>query len=96
MVDFSRLPLYLGAVTVSPAAMAALAATEETVLTLLVRHAAGDWGAVDDDERAANWTALVGDAGLVCSAYPLAAATVMVATEMTPRQTSIILAEEIR
>ncbi len=95
MVDFARLPLYLGPVTMSPAAAAAMGAPQQTVFELLARHAAGDWGEVDDEERAANWTALAGGAGLICSVYRLAGgAKVIVATEMNPRQTSIVTPEE--
>jgi hypothetical protein len=94
MVAFANLPLNLGLVTISAAASAAVAGSEET-LRLLVRHGNGDWGDVDDEERLANWVALSHGTGLVCSAYRLAAGpVVLIATEMTPRQTSVLLAEE--
>ncbi len=95
MVDFSRLPMYLGPVTASPAAMDALAAANQTALGLLIRHAAGDWGEADDEERAANWLAITSGQELVCGVYRLTGGVkVFIVTEMAPRQTSILLAEE--
>jgi hypothetical protein len=94
MVDFTRLPLDLGAMTATPAAMAALARSEQTLLTLLARHVVGDWGDVDDQERADNWAAIAGDTGSVASVYAVGGATLLVVTNMDPRETSVLLAEE--
>jgi len=71
VVDFTRLPLHLGVVTASPAAMAALAASGEAALALLKRHATGDWGDADDEERSANWAVISGGPGVVGERLPV-------------------------
>jgi hypothetical protein len=95
VVDFTKLPLYLGAVSVSPAAAAAVTAANDEVLSLLVRHAAGDWGDVDDQERTDNWAALTGNSGSVASVFRVGSVSVAVVTNMSPRETSIVLLSEV-
>jgi hypothetical protein len=61
----------LGACRMTPGARDALAAAALTPADLLVRHARGDWGDVDADDRAAN-DASVRDGSRILSAYRLA------------------------
>jgi hypothetical protein len=49
----------VGEVLVTPAAMAALEASGQTLGELLARHQAGDWGDVADHVRTVNERALV-------------------------------------
>jgi hypothetical protein len=48
----------VGQLVATPGALAALAATGTAPLPYLARHAAGDWGDVDDHDRRANDRAL--------------------------------------
>ena len=66
-----RVPL--GRVVITPAARDALSAGGVDAPALLARHARGDWGAVDADDRAANDAALR-DGERVLSAYPIPSA----------------------
>lgn len=48
-------PLFpLGAIVATPGALAALAATGESAAGFIVRHQAGDYGCVSDDDKKAN------------------------------------------
>lgn len=56
MVPPNPLPVPLGQTVATPAALGVLSRTD--IVTALRRHAAGDWGEVDDEDRAANDRAL--------------------------------------
>ena len=48
-------PLFeLGAVTATPAGLAAVRRSGQSYWSFIARHLAGDWGNVDADDRAAN------------------------------------------
>ena len=71
----------LGRLVATPAALSALERVETSSLSLVARHAAGDWGDLDENDKAANDEALVTGARLL-SAYMLADQTkVWVLTE---------------
>lgn len=64
-------PLFkLGRVVATPAALAALEQSGQSVWEFLTRHLAGDWGLVDAHDKAANEEALKDGARLL-SAYRL-------------------------
>ena len=62
--------LALGRVVATPGAADALRDRPQYATRLLARHAAGDWGAVCDQDRRTN-DAAVHDGGRVLSAYPI-------------------------
>lgn len=94
MVDFNREPLEIGNVTISEKALAAIGPTG--LSQLFVRHTTGDWGTVDAEIAADNFRALVLGQGIVSSTYQLSGGrTAIIVTEIDPRQTSVLLAEEI-
>lgn len=64
----------LGPVVATPGALDALARNEMLPLELLARHAAGDWGDLDEQDKEANHAALKTGARLL-SAYRLADGT---------------------
>lgn len=54
MVNLVVFPLRLGRIVATPAAIAALEEADASALALVVRHASGDWGDLDDDDWRAN------------------------------------------
>lgn len=88
----TRFPL--GRLVATPGALAAFAATGETPLAYVQRHAAGDWGSVGADDWAANGQALR-DGERLFSAYRLADGTrVWIITEADRTSTCVLLPEE--
>ena len=86
------LPVPLGQLVMTPAAAAALA--QPDVVTALRRHASGDWGEVDDDDRRANDAALT-DGTRLLSAYTSAGGTSFwIITEADRSSTTILLPSE--
>ncbi len=65
-------PVPLGLTVATPEALDVL--TQPDLVAALRRHAAGDWGDVDDDDRAANDDALRTD-GRLLSVYRSASGT---------------------
>jgi len=70
----------LGRLLATPGALDTLAAAGMTALDLLVRHARGDWGNLDAEDRAANELALRSGARLF-SAYNVGTEPVWIITE---------------
>jgi hypothetical protein len=71
----------LGQIVATPGALDALAAADTAPSILLRRHASGDWGDLDPEDRAANTQALR-DGSRLLSAYHLAAdVTLWIITE---------------
>ncbi len=60
--------LSLGNIFITTAALAAI--TPQRQADFLNRHASGDWGVIDDDNRAANGAAVKNDEPIL-SAYPI-------------------------
>lgn len=97
MVDFdfrSKLPLALGQVVATPAALAALEAADETPLKYLIRHASGDWGSVCEEDAELNNQAVL-DGERVLSCYDLPNDTrIWIITERDRSATTILLPSE--
>ncbi len=98
MVDFdyrSKLPLSLGRVVATPAALAAIEESDSTLLPYLVRHSAGDWGNVSAADASANNQALI-DGTRVLSSYTLrdGKTRIWIITEAGRASTTILLPEE--
>lgn len=85
-------PLPLGQTVATPAALGVLSRTD--IVTALRRHAAGDWGEVDDEDRAANDDALT-TGGRLLSVYRSANGTAFwVVTEADRSVTTVLLPED--
>ncbi|MFM0526443.1 hypothetical protein PQR11_15830 [Paraburkholderia strydomiana] len=93
MNDIPRLkPLFHpGRLLVTPEALEKLRANQIPVISVMLRHIAGDWGIVSDDERAQNDLSVM--AGLrLLSIYPLPdGARIIVVTEWDRSNTTIEL-----
>ena len=87
-------PFPLGAVCATPGALAALAAAGQPASAFLRRHAAGDWGEVDEHDWAANDDALAQGTRLV-SAFTLSTGErIWVITEADRSATTILRPDE--
>ena len=59
MISMPHHPLFpLGGIVSTPGALAALDRNGESPFKFIARHQAGDWGEVDDHDRAENETSL--------------------------------------
>ena len=84
----------LGVVVSTPGAINAFLQTGEEPLLFVCRHAAGDWGELDEEDRAENERSV--DQGFrIFSAYRLSNGTkIYVITEADRSSTCILLPEE--
>ena len=84
----------LGQLLTTPAALNALQDAGLTPLALLTRHAVGDWGDLDPEDRQLNERALQGG-GRLFSAYRLAAGSkVWIITEADRAATTVLLPDD--
>ena len=83
----------LGQVVATPGAIEALAEVNCLPLTLLNRHQIGDWGDLDDEDKAANNEAL-GNWTRLFSAYLIHDVKFWVITDADRSVTTILLPEE--
>jgi len=87
-----RAKFALGKVVATPGALAAL--TQDDLQQGLGRHQAGDWGDLDDDDRASNDRALI-DGTRLLSAYKSACDTKFwIITEWDRSVTTVLLPDE--
>ena len=61
----------LGRVLITPGAKQAMDEAGISFASLLSRHAAGDWGELDEEDKAANDSALASGEDRILSSYPL-------------------------
>lgn len=88
----ARFPL--GRVVATPGALAALESANQTPLQFIARHAAGDWGEVDEHDHRENERSLKSGCRLL-SAYRLRDNTkIWVITEADRSATTLLLPEE--
>jgi len=83
----------LGQVVATPGAIEALAEVNCLPITLLNRHQCGDWGDLDDEDKAANQEAL-GNWDRLFSAYIVRDVKFWVITEADRSVTTILLPSE--
>jgi len=84
-----------GRLLVAPAALAALRANGVPVISVLLRHIAGDWGNVSDDDRQQNDLS-IGTGLRLISIYRLPnGAKVQVTTEWNRSHTTIRLVDDM-
>lgn len=83
----------LGHIVATPAALARIEEHELDVLTLLVRHAQGDWGDLDSHDKRANDEALRYGSRLF-SAYGEGASKLWIITEADRSSTCVLRPED--
>ena len=84
----------MGKLGCTPAALAALEEASQRPMEFLARHAAGDWGEVDDEGRQSNDDAIAEGTRLL-SAYRLdTGVKIWIITEADRSATTILLPEE--
>jgi hypothetical protein len=84
----------LGRLVATPGSLAALRHAKSHPIALLVRHLRGDWGELDDEDRAQNELSLITGMRLL-SSYTLETGTrVWVITEADRSATTILLPDE--
>lgn len=92
MVPPNLLPVPLGQIVATPAALGVL--TQPDIAAALRRHASGDWGTVDAEDRAANDEALR-DGTRLLSVYESASGTTFwVITEADRSVTTVLLPDD--
>ena len=80
-----------GLILATPGALEALQDAEHLAISLLVRHASGDWGEVGEEDWAANNAALA-KGGRLLSAYTLrTGVTLWIITEADRSVTTLLL-----
>jgi len=84
----------LGQVVVTMGAFEACKVVGQHIPTLIARHNRGDWGVLDDDDKALNDEA-VADGSRVLSAYDLSDGTkIYIITEADRSSTTVLLPDE--
>lgn len=86
------LPIPLGQTVATPAALGVLSQTD--IVAALRRHAAGDWGEVDDEDRAANDHAVKSGERLLSVYRAANGTTFWVITEADRSVTTLLLPED--
>ena len=86
-------PLPLGRIVATPGAIVVIAEAGEDPRVLLARHASGDWGDLDEDDRRENeWSLKHG--WRILSSFPVGGKTIWIITEADRSVTTILLPEE--
>jgi hypothetical protein len=84
----------LGQMLTTPGALAALKESNQTPMEFICRHQSGDWGEMDDEDKALNDAALR-DGSRLLSAYQTSKGVKLwVITEADRSATTILLPEE--
>ena len=90
-------PLFaLGGIVATPGGLATMRKTSGSIapaMQMLARHAAGDWGEVDAEDKAAN-DAAVKDGTRILSAYTHAGVRYWIITEWDRSVTTLLLPSE--
>lgn len=89
-----RVRLALGNMYATPGALKALRRSGETALEYFARHMCGDWGEVDEADRAENELSLVHGFRVLSSYLTSAGEKLWVITEADRSATTILLPEE--
>jgi hypothetical protein len=85
-------PLPLGRIVAILGALEVLSEAGEDPLRYLARHASGDWGDLDEDDRRENeWSLRHG--WRVLSSYPVGEETIWIITEADRSVTTVLLPE---
>ena len=84
----------LGQIIATPGALEAIEASGEQPLDFIKRHASGDWGEVDQEDREANEQALMHGARLLSAYQTNLNQRLWIITEANRSATTILLPEE--
>ena len=84
----------LGQVVATPGAIEALKAGDQTPMEFVKRHAVGDWGDVDQEDREANEQALMHGARLLSAYTTHLNQRLWIITEADRSSTCVLLPEE--
>ena len=87
------MPFPLGRVVATPGALQLLEEAGEEPLRYLARHASGDWGEIDSQDRRENERSLKHGWRLL-SSYPVGEKIIWIITEADRSYTTILLPEE--
>lgn len=94
MTTMTPFPFALGRLLATPGVLVALEKAQETPDPYLKRHASGDWGDLDDEDKGANDAAVMHGTRLL-SAYHLSDGTkVWIITEADRSATTMLLPDE--
>lgn len=94
-MQIPKAPLFpFGHIVATPGALAALQEAGQLPGEFLARHAAGDWGELDEDDRRENQVSLEGGFRLLSVYRTLANSRLWVITEADRSVTTILLPEE--
>ena len=98
-IDVSRAKFPLGQIAATPDSLEAIEESGQTFAFFLEKHVSGDWGIVDEEDRAANEAALVDGSRLLSAYRTLKARKIWIITEATDDQghraaTTLLLPEE--
>jgi hypothetical protein len=83
----------LGQIVTTPGALRLMEELHINPASLLLRHVTGDWGEVDDMDRAANNRAVL-EGGRILSVYEYGDSTVWILTEASRNATTILRPDE--
>jgi hypothetical protein len=86
-------PLPLGRIGATPGALQVLTEAGEDLRLLLARHASGDWGDLDEDDRRENQRSLR-YGWRILSSYSVGEERIWIITEADRAVTTILLPEE--
>jgi hypothetical protein len=86
-------PFPLGRVVATPGALKLLEEACEDALDYLARHASGDWGELDLQDRRENERSLR-NSWRIISSYPVGERTIWIITEADRSVTTILLPED--
>ena len=93
-VSATALKFPLGQILCTPGVLEALGRTSQRPIEFIRRHAVGDWGELDEEDRAENERSLKDDCRLL-SAYRLQDGTkIWIITEADRSATTLLLPEE--
>jgi hypothetical protein len=82
-----------GQIVITPGIVGMIQRAELDVVPYLARHLAGDWGDMDDEDKATNDESM--ETGLrVMSAYEIEAGKIWIITEADRSCTTVLLPEE--
>ncbi len=90
-MDIPPIKFKIGQLVITPGALEALQDSGESPWVFLIRHVAGDWGELDEEDKRLNDQS-VKDGSRILSAYMTAKGKkVWIITEAEPRGSSCIL-----
>lgn len=94
MVARRNIRFSLGQIVATPGALAALADAKQSALEFLARHARGDWGELDAEDREANDRAVIEGARILSAYTTNRGVRIWLITETGRNSSCLLLPEE--